>query len=64
MIVLLGNNNVFATTLLCGHVKVENDNFFGARSTVIPHFAVGNRNTVQAGMVVDKDISDDTVNIS
>lgn len=57
----LGNNNVFSSSLLCGHVKVGNDNYFGVRSTVIPRITIGNRNLVQAGMIVDKDVKDDAV---
>ena len=58
---IIGNNNIISTSTLCGHVKVGDDNFFGIRSTVIPHIDIGNRNIVQAGMVVDKNISDDSV---
>ena len=58
---VVGNNNILASTLLCGHVRVENDNYFGARSTVIPRITVGSRNEVQAGMIVEKNIGDDTV---
>jgi sugar O-acyltransferase (sialic acid O-acetyltransferase NeuD family) len=57
----LGDNNTLSTALLCGHVKVQNDNNFGIRSTVIPHINIGNFNTIQAGMVVDKDVPDNTV---
>jgi acetyltransferase-like isoleucine patch superfamily enzyme len=58
---VIGNNNVFASALLCGHVKAGDDNYFGARSTVIPHINLGSRNTIQAGMVLHDEISDDTV---
>jgi len=57
---VIGNNNFFATSLLCGHVKVENDNYFGIRSTVIPEINIGNCNIIQAGMIVDKNIKDNT----
>ena len=57
----IGNNNIFATASLCGHVKVGDDNFFGMRSTAIPHIKIGNNNKIQAGMVLDSNINDDTV---
>lgn len=58
---IIGNNNGFASALLCGHVKAGDDNYFSARSTVIPHKTLGNRLIIQAGMVVHDDVSDDTV---
>jgi sugar O-acyltransferase (sialic acid O-acetyltransferase NeuD family) len=58
---LLGNNNILSTALLCGHVKVQDNNSFGIRSSVIPHINIGNFNTIQAGMIVDRDVADDTV---
>jgi sugar O-acyltransferase (sialic acid O-acetyltransferase NeuD family) len=58
---VVGNNNIFSTTLLCGHVRVGDDNFFGIRATVIPHIHLGNRNKIQAGMLVDNNLSDDSV---
>lgn len=56
----VGSNNIFSTGLLCGHVSIKDDNYFGIRGTVIPHISIGNRNTIQAGMILDKNISDDT----
>lgn len=58
---VLGNNNILATALLCGHDRVGDDNNFGIHSTVIPHITIGNSNTIQAGMIVDKNVSDNTV---
>lgn len=57
---VVGDCNFFATSLLCGHTKVGNDNYFGIRSTVIPNIMIASRNTIQAGMIVDKNIGDDT----
>ena len=57
----VGTNNIMSTSVLCGHVKIGDDNFFGVRSTVIPRITMGNRNIIQAGMVVDKDIADGSV---
>jgi sugar O-acyltransferase (sialic acid O-acetyltransferase NeuD family) len=58
---VIGDNNIFTASLITGHVKLQNDNYFGARSTVIPKLTLGNRNTIQAGMVLDKNINNDTV---
>lgn len=57
---VIGNNNLFSTSLLCGHVKVQDDNSFGVRSTLVPHITVGNRNKIQPGMIVDRDVEDDS----
>ncbi len=57
----VGNNNSLSTTILCGHSKIGNDNFFGIRSTVVPHITLGSHNVIQAGLVVDQDVSNGTV---
>lgn len=57
----VGDNNVFSTAVLCGHGIVGNDNEFGIRSSVIPHIEIGDKNLIQAGMIVDKNVEDDTV---
>lgn len=57
---VVGDNNIFTASLITGHVKLQDDNYFGARSTVIPRLSMGSRNTIQAGMIVDKNIADDT----
>ena len=56
----VGNNNFFSTSGLGGRVKVGDNNYFGIRSTVIPDVEIGNNNVIQAGMVVNKSIKDDT----
>lgn len=55
----VGNNNFFSTAGLSGRIIIGNDNFFGIRSTVIPHVKIGSNNVIQAGMVIDKDIEND-----
>lgn len=55
----IGDYNFFATSLLCGHNTVGNDNYFGIRATTIPDIVVGNRNIIQAGMIVDKNVEND-----
>jgi len=57
---VLGDNNFLATTLLCGHTKVADDNSFGIRSTSVPHITIGSRNVIQAGMIVNKNLKDDS----
>ncbi|MDB9783091.1 hypothetical protein [uncultured Winogradskyella sp.] len=56
----VGNNNFFSIAGLAGNVKVGNNNFFGIRSTVIPGISIGHKNIIQAGMVIDKNIEDET----
>lgn len=55
---IIGNNNFFSTSGLSGNVIVGNNNFFGIRVTVIPSVSIGNFNAIQAGMTIDKNISD------
>jgi len=52
----VGDFNFFSTAGLAGNVTIGNSNFFGIRSTVIPDRVIGNENTIQAGMIVDRDI--------
>jgi acetyltransferase-like isoleucine patch superfamily enzyme len=47
-----------STSGFSGNVKIGNNNFFGIRSTVLPSVTIGNDNTIQAGMTIDKNISD------
>jgi len=56
----IGAGNIFSTSIIAGRVWIGNDNFFGIRATVIPHVTIGNQNIIQAGMIVDKSIKDDT----
>lgn len=57
---VVGDNNFMSVAGLAGSVKVGNNNYFGLRSTVIPGVEIGDNNVIQAGMVVDKDVKDDT----
>ena len=56
----VGDNNFFSVAGIAGSVKVGSHNYFGIRSQVIQGVSVGNNNVVQAGMIVDKDVGDDT----
>lgn len=58
---IIGNSNFFSTTVLGGRVTVGENNYFGIRSTVIPKLSIGSNNIIQAGMVVDKNIEDDSI---
>lgn len=56
----VGDNNFISACVIAGHVKIGNDNYFALRSTVIPYVNIGDNNVIQAGMVVDKSVKDDT----
>lgn len=56
----LGVNNSFSTVIVCGRVKIGNNNTFYIRSTVQPDLTIGDNNTIAAGMIVDTNIQDDT----
>jgi|ERR1035437_4679266 UDP-3-O-[3-hydroxymyristoyl] glucosamine N-acyltransferase len=58
---IIGSNNVFAGNVgIAGFSLVGNDNFFGMNSSVIPERIIGSGNTIQAGVVVDRNIEDDS----
>jgi len=57
---IIGNGNFFSTAGVSGRINIGDNNFFGIRSTVLPHVSIGNNNLIQAGMVVDKNIKDNT----
>lgn len=55
---VVGNHNIFSATIVCGHCHIGDRNFFGIRSTVIPHIEIGNDSAVHAGVTVDENIGD------
>ncbi len=57
---IIGDNNSFSTTGVCGRTHIGDNNIFYIRSTVQPDLVIGNNCVVQAGMVVDKDMPDGT----
>lgn len=57
---IVGDNNFLSIAGLAGSVKVGDNNYFGLRSTVIPGVEIGNNNVIQAGMVIDKNVKNDT----
>ena len=56
----IGQGNFLSTAGIAGRIKIGDNNFFGIRSTVLPHITIGNNNVIQAGMIVDKSIKDDS----
>ena len=60
----LGNFNLLTSQTIISHDcnvgDLGNDNYFGIRATTIPYVAIGDHNIIQAGMVVDKSIGNDT----
>lgn len=57
---IVGDNNFFSVAGIAGTVQVGNNNYFGIRSFTVPGVKIGNNNVIQAGMLVDKSIEDDT----
>jgi|SRR5450755_75713 len=57
---IIGNSNFFSTSGISGNVKIGNNNFLGIRSTIMPELSVGDRNIIQAGMIVDRSIENDS----
>lgn len=58
---IVGDYN-FITPNVCfsGNTIVGNENMFGINAATIPNIIIGNNNTIAAGMVLDKNIKDDT----
>ena len=59
---VIGDYN-FISPNVCfsGFTKVGNENLFGINCSTIPNISVGNRNKIAAGMVLDKNVGDDSV---
>jgi carbonic anhydrase/acetyltransferase-like protein (isoleucine patch superfamily) len=58
---VIGSNNVFSGNVgIAGYCSVGDENFFGMNSSVIPDKRIGSRNIIQAVIVVDKNIEDDS----
>jgi UDP-3-O-[3-hydroxymyristoyl] glucosamine N-acyltransferase len=58
----IGKHN-FITPNVCfsGYTNVGDENLFGINCATIPEIKIGSRNKIAAGMIVDKNIEDDTV---
>lgn len=57
---IVGKNNFLSTSGIAGHVKIGDNNYFGIRSTIVPGVEIGNHNIIQAGMIVNKNVKNDT----
>ena len=58
---ILGDNNTFSSVIVCGRVKIGNNNTFYIRSTVQPDLRIGNNNVIAAGMIVDTCLQDNSM---
>ena len=58
---VIGDYN-FITPNVCfsGSSSVGNENMFGINAATIPNISIGNNNTIAAGMVIDKNVKDNT----
>jgi sugar O-acyltransferase (sialic acid O-acetyltransferase NeuD family) len=58
---VIGDYN-FITPNVCfsGSTRVGNENMFGINAATIPKIVIGNNNTIAAGMVLDKNVKNDT----
>jgi sugar O-acyltransferase (sialic acid O-acetyltransferase NeuD family) len=54
-------NMISPNTCLSGFSRVGDENLFGINCATLPAINVGNRNKISAGMILDTNISDDTV---
>ncbi len=54
-------NFISPNVCFSGMTVVGDDNLFGINSATIPGIKIGNRNKIAAGMVLDKNVEDDTV---
>ncbi|MFB9052827.1 hypothetical protein ACFFVB_07005 [Formosa undariae] len=57
---VVGDCNFLSVAGIAGAAKVGNYNYFALRSMVLPGVEIGNNNVIQAGMIVDRSIQDDT----
>ncbi len=59
---IIGKYN-FISPNVCfsGFSKIGNGNLFGINSATIPEIHVGNNNKIMAGMIIDRNVGDDTV---
>ncbi len=54
-------NFITPNVSLSGNTQVGDCNTFGINSATIPGICIGNRNKIEAGMIVEKNIGDDSV---
>lgn len=52
----VGDHNIFSATIVCGHCIIGDRNFFGIRTSLVPHIRIGNDSAVHAGVTVDQNL--------
>ena len=58
----IGSGNILSPNIqITGHTQVGDFNFFGVSSGTKPLLKIGNFNKIQAGIIVDKNISDNSI---
>jgi sugar O-acyltransferase (sialic acid O-acetyltransferase NeuD family) len=59
---VVGKYNVISPNVcFSGFTNIGDDNLFGINSATIPGIKVGNRNKIAAGIILDKNVEDDSV---
>lgn len=59
---ILGSNNILSPNCcLSGGTKVGDNNFFGINASTFPNVSIGNHNQISAGMILDKNIENESV---
>ena len=58
----IGKQNVFSPNVnITGDTIIGNNNFFGISCSALPNILIGNNNKIQAGVTVDKKITDNNI---
>lgn len=58
----VGNHNVFSPNVnITGYTTIGTNNFFGISCSALPDIQIGNNNKIQAGVTVDKKITNDNI---
>jgi mannose-6-phosphate isomerase-like protein (cupin superfamily) len=59
---LHANQNIFIPTRVLHRIEnIGDENLFGVNSATIPGISVGSRNKIAAGMILDKNVEDDSI---
>jgi sugar O-acyltransferase (sialic acid O-acetyltransferase NeuD family) len=58
----VGDNNNFAPNIVVGgYCSIQDDNFFGISCGLTPNVTVGSGNKIQAGLIINKKITNDNI---
>lgn len=58
----IGDGNVFSPNVqVTGYTKIGSNNFFGVSTGTMPSIVIGNNNKVQAGLLVTKNIENNSI---